>query len=888
MKQNPERASRLGYRLLSTILGRGEHYTLIGDLEEIHAGLVEEKGAFRAGLWYWGQIFKSLPSYLTHLIYWSGVMIKNYIITSLRNINKQRGYTFINILGLAIGLAACLLAILYIMDELSYDRYNDKADRIYRFTADVTREGQEIKIIGAGAPVGPALVEGFPEVEDAVRFREADSIRVKAGEASFREKRVVYSEPSFFNIFSVPLVKGDPRTALAPPKSLILSRTTAARYFGNEDPLGRTLVIDGQEEWTVQGVFEDIPPNSHFHFDIILSFSSLEVERDPLAMSWMTFNFQTYLLFREGASTHDLMAKLPSLITSHVASEVEQAMGISFDEFLTRSGMKISYGLQPLTDIHLRSRGGIGEFEPNSDIKYITLFTAVSLFILVLAAINFVNLATARSSGRAKEIGLRKVLGSFRRDIIGQFLLESTILSLIAMAVAVLLIGLVLPLFNQISGKEMTIVSLAHPQMALFAVGLTLAIGLLAGAYPAFFLSAFRPSPILRGELQRGVRGGALRRVLVIFQFAVSVVMIIGTMVVFNQLHYIQNKKIGFNKEQVLILQNAYLLGDRAETMKNEMLAYPRVLRATLSGFLPIPSSRARMPVARQDDPDAKNAPPISIWTVDHDYIDTLEMKVESGRNFLRDYPTDVEAALINQAAVRHFGLEEPLGKILVLMDIAPDGTGPRYQPFTVIGVVEDFHFESLRNSIEPLMMRLGRSRGALALRIQTEGIAGTIETLRRKWTSFLPGEPFEYTFLDESFRKMYEGELRVGRIFGAFAGLAVFIGCLGLFGLAAFSAAKRKKEIGIHKVLGASIPAIVRLLIREYALLIGLANLVAWPAAYLIMANWLRQFAYRAGIGWPIFVGTAALTVLIGLLTVSSLSLRAASANPAEVLRYE
>jgi putative ABC transport system permease protein len=888
MRRRSERPSRLGYRFLSRLLDRSEHFTMIGDLEEIRADMAKEKGASAARLWFWGQIVRALPSYLGHLVYWSTAMFKNYFITSLRNIRKQKGHTLINVSGLAIGLAACLLAIIYVRDELSYDRYNTNADRISRITARVLREGREMLISGAGAPAAPALKEGFPEVEDAVRFRESTSIRVKAGEISFREQRVVYTEPSFFKIFTVPLLSGDPETALQARRTLVLSRTTAAKYFGKENPVGKTLRIDGEEDWQVTGVFEDIPQNSHFHFDIMRSFSSLEVEKDPLEGSWMSFNFQTYILFREGASSRELEAKLPSLITSHMAPEIKQTMGVSLDEFLTKSGMKIDYNLQPLTDIHLRSNAGIAEFEPNSDIKYITLFSAVSIFILLLAGINFVNLATARSAGRAREVGIRKVLGSVRRDLIAQFLLESTILSLTALVFAGLLVGVALPLFNQLSGKEMTMRSLTEPATAAAAVILTLVIGILAGAYPAFFISAFRPSPILQGRLAKGIKGGVLRRVLVVFQFAVSASLIVGTFVVFNQLHYIQTRKIGFNRDQVLILRNAYLLGDQAETLKEEMLRYPQVLKASLSSFLPVPSSRARLPVARESDPDSQNALPISVWTVDQDYLETLEMKTESGRNFSPEMSTDAEAVLINQAAVRHFGFDNPLGQGLVLVDLSPNSSGMRRQPYTVIGVVEDFHYESLRHRIEPLMIRLGRSRGTLLLRVQAADVAGTIETLRQKWTSLAPGEPFEYSFLDESFNDMYRAEVRIGRIFGAFAGLAVFIGCLGLFGLAAFSAAKRAKEIGIHKVFGASIPEIFRLLVKEYVLLIAVANIIAWPVASIFMLGWLRQFAYRTELGWAVFVGTGLATLFIALLAVSAQSLKAATANPAETLKYE
>lgn len=888
MSRPPGRLTRLGRKAFVSVLGRGGHFAAIGDLEELYAEVVREKGLLQAGAWFWGQILRSLPAFFFHSIYWSGVMIRNYFVTTLRTIRKQKAFTFINVFGLAIGLTACLLALLYIRDELSYDRYNVKAERIHRLSARLFRQGQELNISGAGAPVGPYLKEHFPEVEDAVRFREEGSIRVKAGEQSFRETNVVYTEPAFFNVFTVPLLRGDAATALASPRTLVLSRTTAAKYFGRNDPLGRSLLVDGEQEWTVTGVFEDIPRASHFHFNILLSFVSLDLESDQVSNSWMSFNFPTYLLFREGASPRPLADKLDALIASRMAPEVRQSMGISVDEFLKRSGMRIENRLQPLAAIHLRAGQGIAEFEANSDIKYIRIFTAVSLFILLLAVANFVNLATARSSGRAREVGVRKVLGSARRDLIGQFLLESLVFSLLALVLALLFVRLALPLFNQLAGKQMDISMLAAPGVAGAVLGLVLAIAILAGAYPAFYISAFRPAPVLKGEIAKGARGGLLRRGLVVFQFTVSVVLIIGTSVVFRQLRYIQNQNVGFDREQVLVLDNTHLLGPRATVLKEEMLAYPGVVGASLSGFLPVPSSRARMIVAAEGDPEGSTAPPIGVWTVDHDYIRTLGMTLASGRDFAKDRETDAEAVILNEAAVRHFRFGEPVGKKAVLHDFDQQGGLTVERTFTVIGVVRDFNYDSLRSAIEPVMLRLGETGSRLLLRVKGEDAAGTIETLRRKWAAFAPGEPYEYGFLDERFDRMYESELRTGRIFGTFAGLAVFVGCLGLFGLAAYSAARRTREIGIHKVFGATVPDVLGLLVREYIVLVAVANLIAWPVAYLMMSAWLRDFAYRTGIGWAGFLVTGAATLAAALLTVGVQSVKAASANPAETLRFE
>ncbi len=891
MKNGLARSPRLGHRVLSLALGRGEHDVLLGDIEEYFSSLAKEKGESAARLWYWGQVIRFLPAYIFFSISWGVDMFKNYLVTSLRNIKKHKGYSFLNVLGLAIGMAACLIVILYTRDELSWDRYNRNADRICRVEVVLTREDRVMPIAGAGAPLAAAMIEGFPEVEDAVRFREGGGVLARYGDKQFRENRAAYTDPSFFNVFSVPLLEGDRGTALSSPKTLVLSRSTARRYFGQEDAVGKTLQFleEKPEDFLVTGVFEDIPRASHFHFDILISLATLEAAGDPSMASWNTFNFPTYFLLRKGASPRDLEAELPSLIRTRSETEIRQLTGGSYADFLSKTGLTLEYRLQPLTRIHLHSPAGLRGFEPAGDIKSVYLFATVALFILILAAVNFVNLSTARSSGRAKEVGLRKVLGSFRGALVRQFLVESLVLSLMALAIAALIVGLVLPIFGQLSGKELSMAALGEPVTAALVLAMTLAIGLLAGAYPAFFISAFRVSPVLRGEPAGGPKGGRFRRALVVFQFAVSVIMIVGTVVVSSQLRFIQTMKLGFNKDQVLILRRASLLGGRAETLKEEMLTYPQVLKASLSSFLPVPSAEAIMPVARQGDPNPRLALPISIWTVDHDYIDTLEIKVVTGRNFSREFPTDSQAVLLNQAAVRHFGFDSPLGQTLVRIEIGPGGpSDARTVPYTVVGVVEDFHFESLRQAIRPLMVRLGESRGNLILRVDTDDVSGTIGILQKKWEALLPGEPFEYAFLDESFDRMYRSELRLGRTFGIFAGLALFIGGLGLFGLASFAAVKRTREIGVHRVFGATTLDIVRLLVREFVLLVAAANLVAWPVAFWLMSRWLEGFAYRTRIGWIAFAATGALTLVIALLAVGYQSFKAAATDPAVVLKYE
>jgi putative ABC transport system permease protein len=879
MRKNPPPLS--ASRILERMLDPSVRYAAMGDFEERYFLISAQKGLLRARLFYWYQIVVLLPSFLKNLLFWSTAMLKNNFKVAYRVIKRHKSFSLINILGLAVGMASCLLIFLYIQDELSYDRYNTKADRICRVGTRIKIQAREMNLASVGAPMAEALKEEFIEVEDAVRFREGESSYFfKTGDKGFREERVVFSEPSFFDIFSIPLLKGNPETALESPYTLVLSQNTAEKFFGSTDPVGKVLAVDNAIDYEVTGVFKDIPSNSHFHFDIIASLSSLDESRDP---SWFNMNFPTYLLLCKDASYLDLEAKLPILIRKFMAPQVEAEMGKTLEEYSSEVSEEGRFFVQPLLDIHLHS-DFLYDFEPGGDRKYIYIFTAIALFILVIASINFMNLSTARSSGRAKEVGVRKVLGSCRKDLIAQFLTESILLSLISLALALVFVWMALPLFNGISAKSLDISDLNNWYMVKVLIGTTLFIGLLAGSYPAFIISAFRPSHVLKDRAKMGFKTGAFRSGLVVFQFSASVVLIIGTFIVFNQLHYIQNKKLGFDKEQVLILNKAELLGDRAVVLKNEMLKHSQFLDATVTGYLPVPSSRSYKAIYSQGETGAKKNIPVSMWPVDCNYIDTMGMTIAEGRDFSREFATDSTAVIINQKAVRHFGFDSPLGKTL---SCQTSSRGDQ-KIYTVIGVVEDFHFDSLRDNIEPLVLHLGESTGLISFRIQTEDLPGTIELLRHGWERFMPDEPFEYSFMDERFANVYQAEMKMGEIFGVFAGLAILIGCLGLFGLASFSAERRTKEIGIRKVLGASVPAVVRLLIKEFAILVGIANLIAWPIAYALMQGWLRNFAFRVSFNIFVFLFAGAVTLLFSLTTVGFLALRAALSNPVDSLRYE
>ena len=807
-------------------------------------------------------------------------MFKNYIKTALRNLFQHKGYSLINISGLAIGMATCLLIVLFVHDELSYDSYNENADRIYRVAGSFRWGGRDFDIATGPAPMAKVLIAEYPEVEDAVRFRQRGSLIVQYGENSFKERRVTFADPSLFNVFTIPLLKGNPEAVLSSPNTLILSRDTAEKYFRDEDPIGKILKIDNREDYLVTGVFEEIPDNSHFHFDIILSMSSLAESKDPF---WLSMNFQTYILLQKDADPKALESKFEAMLIKYMGPQIERFMGKSMEKLAAEGDLLGEFYLQSLKDIHLHS-DLTAEIEPNSDVKYVYIFSAIALFILIIASINFMNLSTARSAGRAKEVGIRKVLGSYRRQLIRQFLTESMILSFISMVIAVILVRLALSFFNNFSGKSLVISDLAGGSMLGILILITILTGFLAGSYPAFFISAFQPANVLKGQMRTGVKTGPLRSGLVIFQFTASIVLIISTFVVYNQLHYIQNKKLGFNKEQVLILNNTYLLGNQVESFKNSMLSYPQVVNATVSGYLPIPSSRNISATFPEGVASSKKSTSMHHWIVDHDYIKTLDMKILKGRDFSRDFSTDPTAAIINPAVAKQFGWDEPIGKSLGRVT---SGKGD-FSLYKVIGVVEDFHFESLRNTIEPLVMFLGNSTDMISFRIKTEDISGTIELFRKKWKEFMPHQPFEYVFMDERFNDMYRAEQRIGKIFGVFASLAVLIGCLGLFGLAAFTAEQRTKEIGIRKILGASAPSIIRLLLKEFIILVGIANLVAWPIAFFVMSGWLRDFSYKISLSVWIFLLAGLGTLFIALLTVSYQAIRAAISDPIKSLRYE
>ncbi len=813
-------------------------------------------------------------------------MFKNYLKIAARNLLKHKAFSLINVLGLAIGMACCILILLYVQHELSYDLHHKNADRIYRVAGDIKFGGNHFQLAVGPAPMAEALVRDFPEVESAARFRGYGSFLIKKeGEQNFKEERVIFADNAIFDIFTISLLAGDAQAALTAPNTVIISQSTAKKYFGEANPVGQSLLFDNTAVYKITGVFADMPDNSHFHFDFIAALISMDESRNSL---WISNNFRTYLLLKAGGQPAALEAKFPEMIRKYAGPQVQEFMGASFEAML-QQGNQMRFYLQPLRDIHLHSDLNV-EFEANGNIKYVYIFSAIAFFILLIACINFMNLATARSANRAKEVGIRKVVGSYRRQLVGQFLAESIFLSVIALMLALVVVELILPAFNNLAEKNLQTFYFGNWPLLAMLIGITLLVGVVAGSYPAFVLSSFKPVSVLKGAKSAGARSSRLRSALVVFQFAASVILIVGTLIIKNQLHYIQNKNLGFNKEQVIVLHDAYALGEKLDAFKNEVMRNPSTISATVSGYLPVSSNRSDTGFWPEGQRAGDNPVSMQIWNVDYGYVETMDMEIVAGRNFSETFGADSSAVILNERAAKMFGFGDPLGQKIYTWAFTP-GQGidrDRTIPYTVIGVVEDFHFASLKSNIGSLGLRLGRSRSLISFRFKVQEVAALIAFLENKWKEFAPDQPFAYSFLDERFSNMYRAEQKVGDVFSVFAGLAIFTACLGLFGLASFMAEQRTKEVGIRKVLGATAVNVTALLSKDFVKLVLVANLIAWPVAWYAMNRWLQDFAYRINISWWIFALAGGLALLIALLTVSTQAIKAALANPVEALRYE
>nr|WP_067062570.1 ABC transporter permease [Mucilaginibacter sp. L294] len=799
-------------------------------------------------------------------------MIKNFIKTAFRSLLKNKGFTAINILGLALGLATCLLIVFYVIDELSYDRYNTKADRIYRVNMDMKYGGNVASYAITPPPLAATLASNFPEIEKTARLIHDQGVRIKKGNEYIQEEKVVYADSELFGVFTMPMIAGDPKTALTEPYTAVITESTAKRYFNTTDAVGKTLNLSTNANYKITGVIHDMPSQSHFKFDFFLSLAARD---DAKSNEWSNFSYTTYILFKPGANRKQLEGKLTGMLKNNMGSNYSR---------LEKSGNYFHLNLTPLTDIHLLSNRQY-ELGANSSITYVYIFSAIALFVLLIACINFMNMSTARSANRAKEVGVRKVLGSSRKYLIAQFLSESILVTVAAAVVAVLAAWALLPLFNQVSGKELSITAQTLLWLFPSLLVIIVMVGVLAGSYPAFYLSAFQPISVLKGKISTGFKGGNFRNFLVVFQFAISIFLIIGTLVIYGQLNYIQHKDLGFDRNQVLVIKNIGVI-ENAKTFKQEVKQLAGVANASLSGFLPTGVVRAPDGVFRNKTPDPKNALFTEVWPIDEDYLNTMGMGIAKGRNFSNQLSTDSSAVIINETAARMLGFaNNPLDKKIYRPTNVPNQPLKEYH---VIGVVKDFNFSSLRDNISPVVMLLASDNGALSIKINAKNLPAFVAQVEHKWNSLSPNQHFEYSFMDEDFNATYRTEHRTGNLFLIFTTLAVVIACLGLFSLAAYAAEQRNKEIGIRKVLGASVSAIVGMLSKDFIKLVLISFAIAAPLAWLVMHKWLQGFAYRQNIQWWVVAAAGLGALAIAFVTISTQSFKAAVANPVESLKGE
>ena len=809
-------------------------------------------------------------------------MFSNFLKTAWRNLLKNKVFSFINIFGLAIGLSCFLLISMYVLDELSFDKYNEKSARIFRVHSDLRFGGSDLNLPVSPDIMGATLKKDYPEVEEFTRIYTSNGNKlIKKGNQYFNETAVGHADSTLFRVFTLPVVSGDPNTALNEPNTVVVTESTAMRYFGTKDAIGKTIETndDSSTIYKVTAVIKDIPVNSHFQFDFLFSMDNVEYDWN----NYLSHNFFTYLLLKPGANYKALEAKFPQYVEKYVITAASALMDIKSMADFEKTGNKLEYTLMSLEKIHLYSNRAF-ELSANGNIQYVYIFSAVALFILLIACINFMNLATARSANRAREVGIRKVLGTGKRQLVAQFLSESTFMTLLAMAVAVLIAALVLPLFNQMASKSLSVQTLFSAKYLPILIALPLVVGLVAGSYPAFFLSAFQPIHVLKGKLNLGSKSGGLRSALVVIQFGISIVLMISTIVVFRQLNYIQTKNLGFNKDQVLIINDAYALNNNTNAFKNDMLQVSGVRSGTTSGFLPVSnSSRNDRTFFSSAVPDSKNGFNMQIWRIDYDYFRTLGLEIAKGRSFSKEFGSDSAGLIINETTARLLGQPDPVGKKIYSFNDQKEVIS-----YNIIGVVKNFHFETLRNNIGPLCFILGRSSGLMSFKVEAESIPQILKQAEAKWKAMAPGMPFNHRFLDESFDEMYRTEQRVSSIALTFAILAIVVACLGLFGLASFIAEQRTKEIGIRKVLGLSMEGIVKLLSKDFVKLVLIAFVIASPVAWYFMNQWLQDFAFRVDIGWWIFALAGVLALAIALLTVSYQAVKSALTNPVKSLRAE
>lgn len=810
-------------------------------------------------------------------------MIRNYFKIAFRTLKKQPFITLINTLGLAIGMAGGLLIALYIYEELNYDNMFADADRIHRIDMDIKFGGAEIKSAETAPPMAATLQNDFAEVENTVRFRTrgSDLLRSTDKTTNIKELSTTYVDSTFFNMFGLELINGNKKTALKEANTLVMTRTAAENHFGSVDVVGKSLLLNDKETYIVTGVMENLPKNSFLKdYSIFMAMAGNVASRENI---WGSNNYFTFVKLSPETRIDSFKLQLEGVVEKYVLPWAQRTFPGMTKESFAASGNYIRYHTMPLTDIHLYSDRQI-EMGEKGTIQNIYILSFIGFFLIFLACVNFMNLSTAHSLKRSKEVGIRKTLGSNKIQLIVQFLTESGLVAFASMILAIIIAFIAMPYFNDLAGRSISI-PFTEPLFYIAIILITALLGLFSGSYPAFVISRFIPVDTLKGNAVKNNSKWNIRSILVVFQFGVAVFLIVGTLVVFQQLQFIQSKDLGFNKEKVLVINDTYAAGQKVNAFKKEVLNLSAVKSATLSSFMPTPSARSNSSFFREDAMAQEYAIQMQTWDIDDDYINTLGLELIAGRDFHKQSVADSTAVIINETtlAVLGFSAKEALGK-RITEDVGLEE--PKF--YQIIGVIKDFHFESLRNDISALGLFLEKSNGSMAIKLKTDDFASVISNIKNIWAKQAPGQPFNYRFMDDAFDTSYKEERRLGSIFIIFTSLSIFIACLGLFGLASFNAQHRIKEIGIRKVLGASVSQITIGLTFDFLKLVVISTVIALPFGWYLMNKWLEDFSYRIQIGWEIMGFAAILVITIAILTVSYQSIKAAIANPVSSLRTE
>jgi putative ABC transport system permease protein len=870
MKKNnaePMQPPRLAAWLLKWISGSLSGPSIVGDYEEMYQELVHEYGSKAARSWYWSQVLRSLPMFAVNLIYGSTAMLNNYLKLAYRNIIRHKRYAFLNITGLAVGLAACLLMAGYVIHELSFETMHPSRDRSFRVNGRIPMGGRVFLNAVVSAPFGPAIEESLPEIDETVRILRRRHVPVRVGDRDFKENRMFFAEQEIFDLFAIPFLQGNPKTALVSPFTVIIDETMAQKYFGDEDPIGKfvRLTLDKTYDFQVTGVMRNMPSNTVIRTPMIASFATLLQTHKETITQWESWgDITTFVRLRKGVDPVTMDEKITAVARSHLPEDEKEA----------------SYYLQALNRIYIdnATHGMNNDLDNSGNLTQLYIFSAVALLILLIAAINFINLSTAKIAGRMKEVGIRKTCGAVRSHLIKQFLMESLLLTSAAMAVGLLLFSLFKPRLDHYLGKTLHLGILTTPWILPAVVGLVLAVGFLAGSYPALFLSRFPAAVIFRSGVRRGPSKSGLRRILVGAQFFIAGALIVCTLIVMKQVRYSERKDLGYNKDNLIVLNNRdSSLLKKVSIVKSQILSQTGALDASVVDGFPSAQNRNISTIRLESQTEEETI--VQSQGVDANFVPTMGLDLLSGRNFEAGRTADGEAVLINEAAAQSFGFENALGKFLYQENKA----------YQIIGILKDWNTNSIHSPIYPMVLFPSDDTATkLIVRLSPEGTQEIISQIREVVTGLLPGQIFDYAYVDDLHLQSYDEERRLASLLVSFCELTIFVACLGIFGLAPSSTEQRTKEIGIRKVLGSSVSGIVMLLTRSYARWVILANILAWPTAYFASTRWLQSFAYRTSVGISPFIVAALMTLLVALLSVLFQTLKAASTNPVHSLRYE